>query len=55
MAIWYILWSFGIFSPHLGILYKEKSGNPSLGDRLLWVVLMKNTESLQIIGLLFPR
>jgi hypothetical protein len=28
MAIWYILWSFGIFLPFFGILYQEKSGNP---------------------------
>jgi hypothetical protein len=41
MAIWYILWPFGIFYGHLvyimaiwyifprfGILYQEKSGNP---------------------------
>jgi hypothetical protein len=24
MAIWYILWSFGVF----GMLHREKSGNP---------------------------
>jgi hypothetical protein len=28
MAIWYILWSFGIFCPVL-VLYQEKSGNPA--------------------------
>jgi membrane protein insertase Oxa1/YidC/SpoIIIJ len=28
MAIWYILWSFGIF-PRFGILFQEKSGNPA--------------------------
>jgi hypothetical protein len=28
MAIWYILWSFGIFSHRFGMLYREKSGNP---------------------------
>jgi hypothetical protein len=34
MAIWYILWPFGIFVGHFdifslfGILYQEKSGNP---------------------------
>jgi hypothetical protein len=26
--VWYILWSFGIF-PRFGVLYHEKSGNPS--------------------------
>jgi hypothetical protein len=36
MAIWYILWSFGIFSGYLvdyfrfGMLQQEKSGNPVL-------------------------
>jgi hypothetical protein len=36
MAIWYILWSFGIFKVNwyiftrLGMLHKEKSGNPGL-------------------------
>jgi hypothetical protein len=35
MAIWYILWQFGIFCGHLeyfnrfGTLYYEKSGNPA--------------------------
>jgi hypothetical protein len=29
MAIWhYILWSFGIYCPCFGTLYREKSGNP---------------------------
>jgi hypothetical protein len=28
VAIWYILWSFGIFSPHYGMLHQEKSGYP---------------------------
>jgi hypothetical protein len=31
MAIWYILWSFGIISPRFGMLYDEKSGNPEAG------------------------
>jgi hypothetical protein len=37
-AIWYILWSFGIFYGHLvyfsrfGMLYEEKSGNTVLGS-----------------------
>jgi hypothetical protein len=26
-AIWYVLWSFGIF-PRFGMLYQETSGNP---------------------------
>jgi hypothetical protein len=30
MAIYYIFWSFGIFSPHFGMLYREKSGNPEV-------------------------
>jgi hypothetical protein len=25
----YILWLFGIYFPHFGTLYKEKSGNPA--------------------------
>jgi hypothetical protein len=29
MAIWYIWWSFGNFSPRFGMLYEEKSGNPA--------------------------
>jgi hypothetical protein len=28
VAIWNILWSFGIF-PRFGILYREKSGSPA--------------------------
>jgi hypothetical protein len=45
-AIWYVLWSFGIFYGHLvyfvviwyifprfGTLYQEKSGNPGIGSR----------------------
>jgi hypothetical protein len=27
MAIWYNLWSFGIFFPRFGTMYLEKSGN----------------------------
>jgi hypothetical protein len=27
MALWYMLWSFGIFSP-FWYIYREKSGNP---------------------------
>jgi hypothetical protein len=30
-----ILWSFGVFSPRFGILYKEKSGNPEKTERCL--------------------
>jgi hypothetical protein len=30
MDIWYSSWSFGIFFPRFGILYKEKSGNPDV-------------------------
>jgi hypothetical protein len=30
VAIWYILWLFGIFS-HFGMLYQEQSGNPVEG------------------------
>jgi hypothetical protein len=29
-AIWYILWLFGIFFPRFGMLYQEKSGNPTV-------------------------
>jgi hypothetical protein len=32
MAIWHILLSFGIFSPHCGMLYQDKSGNPVLNS-----------------------
>jgi phosphatidylglycerophosphate synthase len=32
LAIWYILWSFGIFFPRFGMLYREKSGNPGAGS-----------------------
>jgi hypothetical protein len=28
VAIWYILWAFGIC--HFGMLYQEKSGNPAI-------------------------
>jgi hypothetical protein len=28
LALWYILWSFGIF-PRFGTLYQGKSGNPA--------------------------
>jgi hypothetical protein len=28
MAIWYILWSFGIFLPRFGNKYQEQSGTP---------------------------
>jgi hypothetical protein len=31
MAIWYILWSFGIFFP-FWYAYREKSGNPELDE-----------------------
>jgi hypothetical protein len=34
MAIWYILWSFGIFLPVFGVLYQEKSGSP---DPQFWL------------------
>jgi hypothetical protein len=30
MPIVYILWSFCLFSPTFGMLYKEKSGNPAI-------------------------
>jgi hypothetical protein len=40
MVIWYILWSFGIFSLPFGMLYQEKSGNPGLQD--LWLDLQKS-------------
>jgi hypothetical protein len=30
MAVWYSLWSFGIFFPVLVWLQQEKSGNPEL-------------------------
>jgi hypothetical protein len=29
MAIWNILWTFGIFYDRFGIMHKEKSGNPA--------------------------
>jgi hypothetical protein len=29
MAVWYSLWSFGIFSPFWYVWIKEKSGNPA--------------------------
>jgi hypothetical protein len=29
IAIWYILWLFGIFFPLFGMLYREQSGNPA--------------------------
>jgi hypothetical protein len=32
MAIWYSLWSFGIFSPFLVYLGQEKSGSPGPAD-----------------------
>jgi hypothetical protein len=28
IAIWVFLWSFGIYFPNLGMLHREKSGNP---------------------------
>jgi hypothetical protein len=28
LAIWYILWSFGIYFPRFSILYREKTGSP---------------------------
>jgi hypothetical protein len=40
-AIWYILWPSGIFIviwyifSRFGMLFKEKSGNPGFGPRLL--------------------
>jgi hypothetical protein len=40
VAIWNILWRFGIFYDHLvhfpgfGIMYQEKSGNPALNPRV---------------------
>jgi hypothetical protein len=62
MAIWYVLWPFGMFyghvvcfmaifgnlihSPHFGMLYQEKAGNPALDGCFLWAVFL-------ILGLLF--
>jgi hypothetical protein len=39
MAIWYILWPFGICFPRFGMLYREKSGNPAVeGNSLSWAI-----------------
>jgi hypothetical protein len=29
VAIWYIVWPFGIFCGHFGMLYQEETGNPA--------------------------
>jgi hypothetical protein len=48
VIIWFILWSFGIFFPFFGILYKEKSGNPGVVD-----VFFSFRKSDQIIPKIF--
>jgi hypothetical protein len=49
IAIWYILWAFGIFNPHIGMLHQEKSGNPASApsqhhDRENKYFLLKNVK-----------
>jgi hypothetical protein len=34
--IWYILWSFGMFSPYFGLLDQDKSGNPAWLEPTVW-------------------
>jgi hypothetical protein len=73
-VIWYILWPFGIFYVflvyffHFGMMYQEKSGNPSLdqGDqfgrifrlldnRFLWIFKCKLQECTQNLGYFYSE